>query len=145
MDVIEKNKSLAEFAGFTQVYPNLNNYDKPTSPAHLLQYKPNEENSIFNKNLHKSSNPFCVKNDYHPRNMHFNSSWDWLMPVIEKISKLPTDDGMDTYYPRTFGMLEQFGEFMFRFNRHSLFTAPTLIEAAFEACVEFIQYHNNQK
>ena len=68
----------------------------------------------------------------------YHSSWDWLMPVIESISKQKFEDG-DTCYPRTFGMISEEGQFMFRFNRHQLFCADTLIEAAFNAVVDRLQ------
>jgi hypothetical protein len=67
-----------------------------------------------------------------------NSSWDWLMPVIESISKQQFEDG-DRCYPRTFGMISEGGQFMFRFNRHQLFSADTLIEAAFNAVIDRLQ------
>jgi hypothetical protein len=81
----------------------------------------------------------------------YNNSWAALMPVIEKISKHEyerylTQNGDDEYeeietaYPRTFGMINsRTGDFMFRFNRCYLFGAPTLIEAAWLAVVDFIQ------
>lgn len=90
------------------------------------------------KGMEEEENPFY--------NRYFNmvslldapyfESWQWLMPVIEAISKQRFDDG-DTCYPRTFGMIDiETGQFMFRFNRYSLFKADTLIEATYMAVVE---------
>jgi len=77
--------------------------------------------------------------------LNFKSNWNLLMPAIEKISAYRFEDG-DTAYPRTFGMIcEETGEFMFRFNRSELFSAPTLIEAAYMAVVDFINWFNEQK
>lgn len=70
-------------------------------------------------------------------------SWERLMPVIEKISKIPTGDG-DHFFPRTFGMMDADGHPLFRFNRFQVFTAGTLIEAAYAAVVEFIKWYNAQ-
>src|SRR5688500_16214641 len=56
------------------------------------------------------------------RHFKYHSSWDWLMPVVEKISRITiewenSDDRTETYYPRTFGMLNsETGNFMVRFN-----------------------------
>jgi hypothetical protein len=36
------------------------------------------------------------------------------------------------------------GKYMFRFNRQILFEADTLIQAAYESCVDFIKWHNSQ-
>lgn len=85
-----------------------------------------------------------------PAQMTYHSSWNELMPVIEKISRIEyerwedelpfggTQTVIDTAYPRTFGMLDREGKPMFRFNRCGLFTADTLIEAAWLAVVDFI-------
>src|SRR5690606_29040573 len=80
----------------------------------------------------------------------YDNSWDWLMPVVEKISKIKMNwEGCEPYYdnvyPRTFGMLDNQGRPMFRFNGHSLFVADTLIESVWLAVVDFIEWYNNQK
>lgn len=88
----------------------------------------------------------------HPQNkkmietmsMQYHTSWDWLMPVIEKISNYKYED-FDTAYPRTFGMIGEKGIPMFRFNRHHLFQEKTLIESAHMACIEFIKWYNQNK
>ena len=69
----------------------------------------------------------------------YQTSWAWLMPVIEKISISEYDDG-EKMYPRTFGMQnEDTGQFMFRFNRQQLFEADTLIEAAYNAVISYLR------
>jgi hypothetical protein len=81
----------------------------------------------------------------------YNTSWDWLMPVVEKICKMrfpeakPEDEDYDdTIYLRTFGALTEEGRFMVRFNRHVLFEAEELIEAAYPAVLDVIEnLHNN--
>lgn len=78
----------------------------------------------------------------------YHCDWSWLMPVIEKISSTKIGDGI-TYveyaYPRTFGMLNEYGEFMFRFNGFSLHASKELIKAAWLAVVEYIEHMNEQK
>lgn len=77
--------------------------------------------------------------------INYATSWDWLMPVIEKISRIEygrSEDGIDTAYPRTFGMLNNDGKPMFRINRYGLHEAQTLIEAAYEGVIEFIEHHD---
>lgn len=78
------------------------------------------------------------------RDMAYDKSWDWLMPVVEKISKISTGDD-DFYYPRTFAMRDADGNFIFRFNRHPLYTAKTLIEVTHAAVVEFIKWYNQNR
>lgn len=70
------------------------------------------------------------------------------MPVIIKISKIKIDQHeqhVDYYYPRTFGMPDNEGRPMFRFNCCGLFTRETLIEAAHAAVYDFIQWYNENK
>lgn len=81
----------------------------------------------------------------------FHSSWNWMMPVVEKISKIKClwDNEQagetDTYYPRTFGMLNtETKRPMVRLNSNCVFEADTLIEATWLAVVDFIQWYNNQ-
>lgn len=77
--------------------------------------------------------------DYH---LH----WELLMPVVEKISKIPLIGGYDisdTCYPRTFGMINvETGKVMVRFTGSFINEADTLIEATWNAVLEFIKYHN---
>lgn len=71
--------------------------------------------------------------------LKYHFSWDWLMPVVEKIGKHKYHDG-ETAYPRTFGMLSPEQKYMVRFNRNQLFEGETLIEATYDACVDFIKW-----
>lgn len=87
--------------------------------------------------------PFC--DGYWPSvaTMKFQTSWDWLMPAVEKIAKIPTGAG-DTFYPRTFGMIDPNEGFMVRFNQRQLFASHDLIKAVYAAVVDFIKYYNSQ-
>lgn len=88
--------------------------------------------------------------------LKFHSSWDWMMTVVEKIARCLTkeeeviyngeDSYFDSYYLRTFGMLNsQTKEFMVRINRFSLHKSVSLIDATWAAVVEFIKYWNTQQ
>ncbi len=89
--------------------------------------------------------------NYFEAELKYHSSWDWLMPVVEKISEhhypeyyeygpKTDEDGEwdDCAYLRTFGMRDKEGNYMVRFNANALYSAPTLIEATWMAVVEFI-------
>jgi hypothetical protein len=85
--------------------------------------------------------------------LKYHVSWDWLMPVIERISKMPLlnvdntpcTDPQDVCYPRTFGMPTEDGkQVMFRFNGWICHEADTLIEAAHAGVYEVANYENNQ-
>ena len=78
-----------------------------------------------------------MKDEYYT--IPYHQRWGFLMPIIESISRIKFDDG-DTNYPRTFGMQNvETGKPMVRFNRHCVFEADTLIEAAWLAVVDFIK------
>jgi len=86
----------------------------------------------------------------------YDTSWDWLMPVVEKIAKHEYERWQDsngwkevthieTAYPRTFGMLDNEGKWMVRINRMHLECEDTLIKATYQAVVEFIKLYNENK
>lgn len=80
--------------------------------------------------------------------LKYHTSWDWLMPVVEKISQMRcSSDNLfdhDTFYPRTFGMLSPEGRKpMVRLNRCEVYEEDTLIEATYKAVVSFIDWYNN--
>lgn len=71
----------------------------------------------------------------------FHSSWDWLMPVIEKITGKEIMGG--------FGMFEATdNEYKFKLrsgpNGRITFSGKTLIEAPYPAVVDFIRWYNQQ-
>lgn len=84
----------------------------------------------------------------------FHEDWNKLMPVVEKISKIPLlnhdntpcTDPQDVCYPYTFGMPnEHCGGVMVRIKGFGLHIADTLIEATFNAVYEVAEFHNQQK
>ncbi len=69
------------------------------------------------------------------------------MPVVEKIGKiecLSENEIFDTYYLRTFGMVDVDGNFMVRVNRFALNISKSFIEATWLAVIEFISWYNKQ-
>ena len=128
METKENNKLIAEF-----LFPE------------MLDKKAIEKNGLeIGKNMIQKMGVYL--NDY--SNSRYHTSWDWLMPVIIKISKLkislePTD--IDYAYPRTFGMMNEEGDLMFRFNGFLLHSDKELINAANKATIEYIEWYNEQK
>jgi len=69
----------------------------------------------------------------------YATSWDWLMPVIEKIETMQAfDDGGDEH-----AFVRTFSGCMFRFNGCQLFIGNTKIEAAYDAVVDFVKSNTN--
>jgi hypothetical protein len=86
--------------------------------------------------------------------LNFHASWGWLMPVVEKISRIEFERRYDediekwviwTHHPVTFGMLDETGRPMVRFYCSTLHFGDTLIEAAYEAVVDFVKWQNEKK
>lgn len=77
---------------------------------------------------------------------NYQNDWNSLMEVVEKISKtvLHTyEDGTKvTAYPTTFGMIDEYGKSMCRFTSFPLFSASTLIEAVYDAVINYIENTN---
>lgn len=73
--------------------------------------------------------------------LEYRFRWDVLMPVIEKIGQIKLIDAegpQDVCFPRTFGMPDEEGNYMFRFNGCQLHYGTTTIEAAWKAVVDFV-------
>jgi len=84
----------------------------------------------------------------------YHSSWDWLMPVVEKIGEIRFPDDkyesgeriyIERCYPITFGMKDEEEKFMVRLLGNQLFRADTLIKATWLSVVDFIKWHNKNK
>lgn len=67
-------------------------------------------------------------------NCAYSYSWDWLIPVVEKIENTNNSDFIIEYtsvmMPNVFGTKQ--------------FIAKTKIEAVYNACVTFIEWYNKQ-
>lgn len=83
----------------------------------------------------------------------YNGLWNLLMPVVEKISRIEFERRYDeylekwviwTHHPVTFGMLDEQGRPMVRFYCNTLHFGDTLIQAAWNAVVDFIKWYNEQ-
>lgn len=77
--------------------------------------------------------------------LDYNTNWETLMPIVERISLHMYRDG-ERAYPRTFGMLNvETGMVMVRFNRSPVFEAETLKLAAFKAAGYFVKLYLKDK
>lgn len=109
MENLENNKLIAEFMG-------------------LL------ESSIPNKYWSEISEDGFGQGDLSEPKYH--ESWDWLMPVVEKIESIPTDE--DVFYDVIMPGLEcSIG--------HVCNVGQTKMEAVYKSVVEFIKWYNEIK
>lgn len=104
-EIVENNKLIAEFMGWNKYGNNV--YHTPFENA---SYCNGEFTHIVN----------------FPQDLKFNSSWDWLMPVVEKTLLIANE--LDD--------LEKF----------SIITDQVpYINEVYKAVVEFIKYYNGRK
>lgn len=71
--------------------------------------------------------------------MLFQSSWDWLMPVVEKIESLGFNITIEKNYTDVMEIFNGLGGSLFGFKRSS-----DKIKNTHKAVVEFIKWWNNQ-
>ena len=114
-------------------------------------FKPYKDNRCVNVEFttYKSCVDFITKedlNDYYPEVGwelglgNYRKDFRELMEVVEKICREKfNDESNETSYLRTFGMINEDGDFMVRFNRGRLFVSETLIGATFDAVLDFLR------
>lgn len=111
MNVIENNKLIAKFMGFINVTPNdpfFNVYE-------------NTEGDIIEI-----------------RSAEYHSSWDWLIPVVEKIEN--TDEEYDVrILGQSAEVITYEGDIIIE-----MITSPTKIESVYKTVVEFIKWYNKK-
>lgn len=134
-DQLENARIIADFMGIKEIETFYDNYGTP-EPIWYAKYLDDRTPAFGVKGK-------CV--EHLLRESKFETSWDWLMPVVEKICKTKIGDGVEyVEYPylRTFGMLnEETKNPMVRFNGFGLFEADTLIEATFLAVLNFLKWY----
>ena len=98
---------------------------------------------FMNLNLYKSfwykSNIATEKKICKENNLKFHSDWNWLMEVVEKIESLE-------HWTETLGGLQNIcliGSINSSCESFKA-VAETKIEAVYNACLEFIQWYNEQ-
>jgi hypothetical protein len=130
-EILENNKLIAEFTGakeqeFIDGSIGLSFWN-PNGSGRLGKY-PDGSTSKYDDEL----------------KYHF--SWDWLMPVVEKIEKFRFKDEIDTTDAiQNYAFLRTLQRNQARINRFSLFTGDTKIDAVWKAVVEFIKWYNRQE
>ena len=132
-EIIEGNKLIAEFLGWSlKSYPS--HIKSPFHGRSVWWSEPSSDGKTRGFAGYEGEELFY-------------DSWEMLMLVVEKISciRFPGEEHTwETPYPRTFGMLSEEKEtvFMVRFNRYSVHTSKSLIEATWMGVIEFIKSYN---
>jgi hypothetical protein len=70
----------------------------------------------------------------------YHTSWDWLMPVVDKIESLDQDDVFDVEFKMEKGAVEIICN---KYQQSEEFCLSRL-ESTYKAVVEFIKWYNEQ-
>jgi hypothetical protein len=133
-EIIEGNKLIAEFMGGT----------KTKSPGYLDRDYFDFKDKPYQKWTNLYGGSFEETTLYWEGDLKYHSDWNWLMPVIEKIEKVEFMEAEDANDPDACAFIRTFSRGMVRINRFTLHQANTLLEAAWQAVVDFIKWNNNQ-
>lgn len=135
-EIIEGNKLIAEFMGYNLVIPSMRRYPNNWKTSYW------ERNYDIEK--HTTDHVLCEENG-----LKYHSSWDWLMPVVEKIEKLSTisfeckyydpDYKREDYEVKSFYFIYSFSSQ----NKKFIANSNNKLEAYWLAVVEFIKYYNS--
>lgn len=124
----ENNRLIAEFMGGELIYPNTCNYGVfkfSAKDKHKLTYttEPTTENGIAEGFL------------------RFNSSWDWLMPVVEKI------EGLGYTTEKNYQRVDRDWQFLITRRSNILFQEFNNDSriACYDAIVNFIEWYNKNR
>lgn len=70
----------------------------------------------------------------------YHNSWDWLMPVIDKIGSLGYGFSITT---SSASVIQEHG-FIYTTNIYTV-CGPTKIQSVYKTCIEFIKWYNEKK
>lgn len=123
---MKKNKLIAEFMGF----PTQTDVVDDRTLAYYVG------KSIIHTDNTENENDNDV---FHPDDMQFHTSWDWLMPVVEKIESLRNKNGDG--YRFTIDMCNTHIEG----SKIGVIGASCKIDAVYQSVVEFINLKTNNE
>ena len=114
---MKNNKLIAEFMIGAW---NLENLNMQCDNSYDL-YSVSELSDVF---AHIESDDLDAKHFFTPDEMKYHTSWDWLMPVVQKCYKLDNEEGFDSIVD----------------------AVSTLdMDSTYKAVVEFIKEYNDEQ
>ena len=154
-EIIEGNKLIAEFMGDFKL---------------VKEFKPEPDIDVTYQWLKTSNKSFGYDTtewrDYstdkeYSDQVCYNSSWDWLMPVVEKVESLELGDitihsakyGDDIYFNCSVEIeiissvcnIHLYGDMRVYKDLIYIHDEDTKIKATYKAVIEFIKWYNEQK
>lgn len=136
---IEGNKLIAEFVGFKMWWSEGGSYDWPEKELEISVPDFLEDEDL--EYMYTLDMPFYM----YWGELKFNTSWDWLMPVVEKIEELGYTTVIHGYGKDFTPYLETYCAIKEGNYRWGYGESKSKIEAVWLASVLFIQWYNEQK
>ena len=126
-ETIENNKLIAEFMGGEFANHNC----QPTAYWEFWKDEP------------PSNAPYIFN-----RHLKYHTSWDWLMPVVEKVTSLTKEKryippGKYLEYKEQRDKYDEQWEKLFDYQAYNFFSGE--IKSIYQAIVEFIKWYNSNK
>lgn len=94
-----------------------------------------------------TAQPCILRDCWKP--MHYHNSWDWLMPVVEKIDKTPVLSNTEEEYYYCVSLMGSVAEVMDASTSDNVVQVSTettnWLESTYEMCVKFIKWYNKNK
>lgn len=92
----------------------------------------------------KNSRYRVTGNDFtEPHNSRFHSSWDWLMPVVEKITNILKEKQHVPIGSLEYDKYDQQWKRLFNYQSYNFFQADII--PIYNAMLDFIKWYNSQK
>jgi len=139
MNTLENNRLIAEFMGFEYVGKKI------TLNRHYSL------SNIIKQELDNGFYPLAIMNrstklSYILGEGRYHLSWDWLMPVVEKIETVRDEDFWfinTTYHSKHEIAIK--AEHNRRFVNIKVPVTTTRLEATYKAVIKFVNWHNKNK
>ncbi|KYG76413.1 hypothetical protein AWW68_19395 [Roseivirga spongicola] len=126
--ITQGNRLIAEFMGAERYAPN----DFDIHGCATLDVTEQEGKHFFN-----------------PSEMKYHSSWDWLMPVVEKIESINSikDQSTTDYFFQATNFIQNYTASIMSRDNLLIVEAEgeARIDASFNAVVEFIEWYNQDR
>jgi len=131
-NTIENNRLIAEFMG-------------AESQADIIDSDVLEYDMFGCIGMANTFQDINAKHFYHPEEMRFHDSWDWLMPVVEKIESIEDENRCAKYNVNVF---QCFVDIVYSNNNEGeeivVVDGQSRRDAIYKAVVKFIEWYNNQ-
>ena len=123
-NIVESNKLIAKFIGWKE---NKDMEAKLISGGITYYFQKNDE--------------ACI-----PEAMCYHSSWDWLMPVVEKIESLPDEENNGKFFFKIYqDSVSIFNNGDYINELIEVMGQGSRLNNVYQACIEFIKWYNEQK